>query len=85
MTIIILDLPICKPEKKLNARRDRLAYVELMPLLRSYTAPKIKFSIKNFLSKFDRIRIFLRIWSHLLKKSLIQNFIFCAVIFRINF
>ena len=31
-------------------------------------------------SKCDHIRSFLRIWSHLLKKSLIESFIFCAVI-----
>ena len=34
------------------------------------TAQKMKFSIKNFLSKCDQIRRKLRIWSHLLKKSL---------------
>ena len=39
----------------------------------------MKFSIKNFFGKCDQIRSFLRIWSHLLKKSLIENFIFCAV------
>ena len=44
------------------------------------TGQKMKFSIKGFLSKFDQTRSFLRIWSHLLKKSLIENFIFCAVI-----
>ena len=43
------------------------------------TAQKMKFSIKDFFSKCDQIRSFLRIWSHLLKKSLIENFIFCAV------
>ena len=37
------------------------------------------FSIKNFFSKCDQIRRNLRIWSHLLKKSLMENFIFCAV------
>ena len=31
---------------------------------------KMKFSIKDFFSKCDQIRSFLRIWSHLLKKSL---------------
>ena len=35
----------------------------------------MKFSIKDFLSKYDQIRSFLRIWSHLLKKSLVENFI----------
>ena len=43
------------------------------------TAQKIKFSIKDFFSKCDQIHSFLQIWSHLLKKSLMENFIFCAV------
>ena len=36
--------------------------------------------IKDLFSKCDQIRSFLWIWSHLLKKSLMENFIFCAVI-----
>ena len=40
------------------------------------TAQKIKFSIKNFFSKCDQIRRKLRIWSHLLKRSLMENLIF---------
>ena len=40
---------------------------------------KIKFSIKDFLSKCDEICRKLRIWSHLLKKSLMENFIFCSM------
>ena len=40
---------------------------------------KIKFSIKDFFSKRDQIGSFLRIWSHLLKKPLMENFKFCAV------
>ena len=40
----------------------------------------MKFSIKNFFSKCDQIRSSLQIWSHLLKKFLIANFIFCAVL-----
>ena len=43
------------------------------------TVQKMKFSIKDFFSKCDQIRRKLRIWSHLLKKSLMENFIFCAV------
>ena len=39
----------------------------------------MKFSIKDFFSKCDQIRRKLRIWSHLLKKSLMQNFIFSPV------
>ena len=42
------------------------------------TARKMKFSIKDFFSKYDQIRN-LQIWSHLLKKSFIENFIFCVV------
>ena len=49
-------------------------------MLRTYTKQEMKFSIKDFFSKCDQIRSFLRIWSHLLKKFLMVNFIFCAVI-----
>ena len=42
-------------------------------------AQKIKFSMKDFFSKCDQICRKLRIWSHLLKKSLMEKFIFCAV------
>ena len=33
----------------------------------------MKFSIKDFFSKSDQIRSFLWVWSHLLKKSLMEN------------
>ena len=36
----------------------------------------MKLSIKDFFSKCDQIRSFLRIWYHLLKKILMENFIF---------
>ena len=48
--------------------------------LTTFTARKMKFSINDFFSKYDHIRSKLRIWSHLLKKSLMENFIFCAVL-----
>ena len=41
----------------------------------------MKFSIKDIFSKCDQIRRKLWIWLHLLKQSLMQNFIFCAVIY----
>ena len=41
----------------------------------------ITFLVKDFFSKCDQICSKLRIWSNLLKKSLMKNFIFCAVIF----
>ena len=45
---------------------------------------KMKFSIKDFFSKCDQILSSsnLRIWSHLLKKSLIGNFIFFGMSIR---
>ena len=43
------------------------------------TAQKTRFSIEDFFSKCDQIRSFLRIWSHLLEKFLMENFILCAV------
>ena len=42
----------------------------------------MKFSIKDFYSKCDQILSFLRIWSYLLKKSLMENFIFCSAFLR---
>ena len=44
-----------------------------------HTAQEMTFSMRDFLSKCDQIRSFLLICSHLLKKSLMGNFIFCAV------
>ena len=41
---------------------------------------KMKFFIEDFFSKCDQIRRKLRIWSRLLMKSVMENFIFCAVI-----
>ena len=40
----------------------------------------MKFSIKNLFRKCDQSRSFLWIWSHLLKKPLMENFIFSAVL-----
>ena len=39
----------------------------------------MKLLIKDFFSKCDQIRRNLAIWSHLLKKFLMEKFIFCAV------
>ena len=49
-------------------------------LLIPCTAQKMEFSTIDFFSKRDQIRSFLRISSHLLKKSLMENFSFCAVL-----
>ena len=39
----------------------------------------MKFSSKDFFSKCHQFRSFVLIWSHLLKKPLMENCIFCAV------
>ena len=38
------------------------------------------FPINDFFSKCDQNRSFLQSWSHLLKKSVMENFIFCPVV-----
>ena len=45
------------------------------------TTQKIRRSIKDFFGKCDQIRRKLRTWSHLPKKPLMENFIFCVVCF----
>ena len=52
--------------------------------LGTLTAQRLKFHIKDSFSKRDQILSFLRIWSHLLKKSSMQNFIFYTVIGSYN-
>ena len=51
----------------------------LLLLLSDNIAQKMRFSIKDIFSICGQIRGKLRIWSHLLKKSLVEIFIFCAV------
>ena len=46
----------------------------------TFAAQKIKFTIKDFFSKCDQIHRKLRVWPHLLKKSLMENFVLCAKI-----
>ena len=60
-----------------------------MTLLESYEETfslhkKMKFSIKDFFSICDQISSFLQICSHLLKKFLMENFIFCAMFAKNN-
>ena len=55
------------------------AYLENIQTSEMDTVQKIKFSIEDFFSKCDQIRRNLRIWSHLLKKSVMESFIFCAL------
>ena len=49
-----------------------------------YTPQKMKFFVKDLFSKCNQTRSFLRIPSHLLKNALMENFIFCAVMFPLK-
>ena len=50
-------------------------------LLKLYvTAQKMKFSVKDFFSNVTKSAVSLRIWTHLLKKSLVESFNFCTVL-----
>ena len=68
------------PDPGLLQRKAFIQTISTTKLLsRQHAAPtarKMNFSIKGFFSKCDQIRGFLRICSHLLKKSLMENFIF---------
>ena len=55
-------------------------FVRIISNVNLNTTQKLKFSIKDFSSECDQIRSFLRIWSHLLEKPLMENFTFCAVL-----
>ena len=61
--------------------RDVGLFVPLTPVV----APKkpILNTVKGFFSKCDQIYIELQIWGHLMKKSLMEIFAFCVMVFRI--
>ena len=62
-----------------------VTYVQTGLLYSPCTARKIKFSIKDFFSKCDKIRRKPRIWSHLLKKSLMEKLHFLySYVFEIS-
>ena len=79
---ILLNTDLIKPDDLLtiinSVNNDIQFSTELndnkLPFLDILTAQKMKFSIKDFSSKS-----FLRIWSRLLTKAFMENFIFCAV------
>ena len=51
-----------------------------LTILRTFATQKMKFSITDFVSKCDQSHRKLRIWSHLLKKSVMENFIFSTML-----
>ena len=58
---------------------ETFADPRIAPHPHSHPPQKMKFSNKNFFGKCDQICRKQRIWLHLLKKSLIENFSFSAM------
>ena len=91
---IVLNLNLTNKYIKLNKTLDCVIVSINLQFLLSYrsefstekfvdkkffTTQKMKFSIKGFFTKCDQIRSFLWVWSHLRKKSLMENFISCSM------
>ena len=53
-------------------------FTEPTPGNKLFTSQTMKFPVKNFFSKYEKILSFLRLYSYLLKKSLKENIIFCS-------
>ena len=64
---------------RLQRFNDKLEKVMFCRLNAFTTHKKMMFSIKDFFSECDQVRRKLRIWSHLLKKFLMENFFFSAL------
>ena len=62
----------------LQVKVKKIAETEVKKLLFTgvFFTQKMQFSMEDFLSKCHKIRKKLQIWSHLLKKSIMENLIF---------
>ena len=78
---LTIYLHFVRPIRSLKfLHRDDYKLNIFMLIEKTITAPKIKLFIRDFFfNKCDQICRKLRIWSDLLEKCLIKNFIFCAV------
>ena len=74
---------LCRKTRERNSNEKCCSDWKLVPFPWISLHKKWSFP-KDFFIKCDQIRSFLRIWSHLLKKSLMENFILCAVSLKIN-
>ena len=68
----MFTLNICE----ISYTESLLPEISLFNHIQANTAQKMKFSIKDVFSKCDQISMKRRIWSYLLKESLMVNFIF---------
>ena len=60
-----------------DVKKQKIRYLSIEIL--NDTLQTMKFSIKGFFSKCDQICSFLRIRTYLLKKSFMENVIFCEL------
>ena len=74
----IIQIQVVTNEDNFNWFNSHSIY--LMLKINNALHKKWEFSIKDFFSKYDQICSFLRIWLYLLKKSLMENLIFRAVL-----
>ena len=58
-------------------------YISIIFKTQAYAAQKM-LSLKKYLSECEQVRKKLSIWSNLLKYSLMENLIFCAVFVFLN-
>ena len=80
VTNILLTTSIPLPNFKAIFLPDTIISQAFHPDLVITIHKKWKISIKDFFSRCDQTRSFLRIWPDLLKKSLMENFISCVVL-----
>ena len=74
-----INYELCTCSRRFSKKPFQSFSASLQSKTSFVTAQKMKFFIRDFFSKYDQIHSFLRIWSQLLKKTLMENFIFCAV------
>ena len=71
---LLINMQKTKTYQKYKIAARSICFCIIMSLQTGFIAQKMKFSIKDFFSKYDQTRSFQRIWSHLLKKSFVENF-----------
>ena len=70
-------VPLLTSDKSMSTGKLRIYFPQNH--LTIHSIKMTLFSIKDFFSKCVSKSSFIRIWSHLLKKSFMENFIFCEV------
>ena len=85
--MLFLDISFRFAWNDISRNKGEVFKIEALNLIdqvgRNYThdtAKKMAFSIKDFSSKCDQVCGKMRIWSHLLEKPLMEDFIFCAML-----